>query len=702
MSAGAERGRVAGALVLAGLLGCAAAQAAVPSLEEVRRAHPASEAELLDRHGELLHELRVDDRVRRLPWVSLDAVSPALVAAVLRAEDRRFWEHSGVDWRALGDATVDTLVRGAPRGASTLSMQVAAMIEPGLRPRGARRSLSQKWDQLRAARALEDAWSKRHILEAYLNLSTFRGELQGVGAAAQGLFGKSPAGLDAAESALLAALLRGPNAPAATVTRRACALLAPESCDGAASLARVRLQGVPRLEPRAADAAHLARQLLSRQAPRVTTTVDARLQRAVGSVLRQRLAELAGRSVSDAAALVLDNATGEVLAYVGNTGGGASARFVDGVRAPRQAGSTLKPFLYGLALEDRLLTAASLLDDSPVNLVTPAGLYVPQNYDRDFRGLVSVRTALAASLNVPAVRVLTLTGPERFALRLRALGFETVTADGEHYGYALALGSAEVSLWELANAYRSLANGGLWSRPRLLPAPPARPVRVADAAAAAVVADILSDRAARSAGVGLDNPLASRAWSAVKTGTSKDMRDNWCVGFTARHTVAVWVGNFDGSPMRDVSGVSGAAPAWLDVVNLLPGGRGTAGPRPAEVVTRRVRFEPPVEPERDELFLGGTEVEVATVKAALPAAARITYPADGAVLALDPDIPPQFQRVRFESSAAADGLAWELNGVSLAANGEEPAWQPMPGRHELALLDHTGRRLDRVRFEVRP
>ncbi len=684
------------------LLGGAAASAGVPSVEEVRRAHPSSEAVLLDRHGELLHELRVDDRVRRLPWVPLEAISPALVAAVLKAEDRRFWEHAGVDWRALGDATFDTVVRGAPRGASTLTMQVAAMIEPGLQARGARRSLGQKWDQMRAARALEQAWSKRDILEAYLNLSTYRGELQGIGAAARGLFGKAPAGLDGSESALLAALLRGPNAPPATVARRACALAPPEACAGVGVLAGERLRGAPRLEARVALAPHLARQLLSREARRVSTTLDAGLQRSLADVLRQRLAELEGRGASDAAALVLDNATGEVLAYVGNTGEGASARFVDGVRAPRQAGSTLKPFLYGLALEERLLTAASLLDDSPANLVTPAGLYVPQNYDREFRGLVSVRTALAASLNVPAVRTLALLGPERFALRLRALGFEGVVADGDHYGHSLALGSAEVTLWELANAYRSLANGGAWSRPRLLPAPPARPVRVADAAAVAVVTDILADRAARSAGFGLDNPLASRAWSAVKTGTSKDMRDNWCVGFTARHTVAVWVGNFDGTPMHDVSGVSGAAPAWLDAVNLVSGGRGGVPARPADVVVHRVRFEPAVEPERDELFLRGTETDVVAAKPPAALAARIAYPSDGAILALDPDVPAPSQRVRFEATAAAAGLGWLLDGSRLEDGGASVPWEPVAGRHVLALLDSEGRELHRVRFEVRP
>ena len=177
-------------------------------------------------------------------------------------------------------------------------------------------------------------------------------------------------------------------------------------------------------------------------------------------VLQQQLAALAEQHVADGAVLVVDNRTGEVLAYVGNAGNSASAFYVDGVRAARQAGSTLKPFLYQMAIEDRLITNASLIDDSPVNLITPTGLYVPQNYDRDFKGLTSVRTALASSLNVPAVRTLMLVGADAFAERLKMLGFDGVTGDGDFYGYSLALGSAEVSLWQLTNAFRALANGG--------------------------------------------------------------------------------------------------------------------------------------------------------------------------------------------------------------------------------------------------
>lgn len=691
-----------GALAATLLVASTRVTAAVPAFEDVQRAYLPSEAVLLDRHGEVIHELRVDAKVRRLPWVSLARVSPALVDAVLRAEDKRFFEHSGVDWRALGDAAVDTVVRGAPRGASTLSMQVAAMLEPQLKAAGQRRTVAQKWNQIRAAGELEKAWTKRRILEAYLNLSTFRGELVGVGAAARGLFGKDPSGIDEREAAILAALLRGPNAKPPVVAKRACQLAGTSSCAGYESLASAYLAEPPRFEGRPALAPQLARELLTKDARRVQTTLDAHLQAVMLETLQRQLVQLANRGVRDAAALILDNALGEVLAYVGNTGAGSSAPFVDGVRAPRQAGSTLKPFLYALAIEDRLLTAASLLDYAPANLVTPAGLYVPQNYDREFRGVASVRTSLAGSLNVPAVRTLMLVGTERFADRLRETGFEGVVESGDYYGFSLALGSADVTLWQLANAYRALANGGQWSRPRVLPAPPGRSIAVMDAGAAYIVSDILSDRNARSITFGLDNPLATRFWTAVKTGTSKDMRDNWCVGFSRRYTVGVWVGNFDGSPMRDVSGVSGAAPAWLDLMNALhrSDARAPAPARPADVVVQHVRFVPEIEAERDELFLAGTEVAEVHVKPPLPAAARIVYPGEGTIIALDPDIPAAAQRVRFEASVQDASLQWRIVGEAPEAMADA-LWQPHAGRFELALVDAEGRELDRVRFEVR-
>jgi penicillin-binding protein 1C len=437
---------------------------------------------------------------------------------------------------------------------------------------------------------------------------------------------------------------------------------------------------------------------------RSATTIDGRLQARVLDILQRQVALLRARNVNDAAALVLDNVTGEVVAYVGNQGEGSSAPFVDGVRAPRQAGSTLKPLLYGLALEERLLTAVSLLDDSPANLVTPGGMYVPQNYDRDFRGPVSVRAALAGSLNVPAVRTLMLVGTERFAGRLRALGFEGVVEPGDYYGFSLALGSADVTLWQLTGAYRALALGGRWSPPRVSPGGGSGGVAVIDPGAAWIVSDILADRGARSATFGLDNPLATRFWTAVKTGTSKDMRDNWCIGYSRTHTVGVWVGNFDGAPMRDVSGVSGAAPAWLEIMQALTAGDVPSGPpsRPRDITAASVRFLPALEPAREDYFLRGTEIPEVALTPPSPAAVRISYPGDGAILAVDGDIPDPVQRVRFVPTQPLDGLLWRLNDEVLQADaGGDVLWRPRPGRFELVLAAPGGGVLDRVRFEVR-
>jgi penicillin-binding protein 1C len=679
--------------------------AEVPSFADVKARWTPTEGELLDRNGVLVHELRVVDRGRRLPWTTLDEISPSALAVIVHAEDRRFYKHAGVDWLALPDAALDTLFRSRPRGASTISMQVAAQLDPALRAARGQRTVAQKWDQMQAARKLEQTWSKREILEAYLNLATFRGELVGIGAASRGLFGKLPGGLDERESLLLAALLRGPNAGAGTAAERACALgrerQPPSDCAGIETLALATLSRDAVLAPRASAAPHVARRLLSPEQPRVRSTLDAGLQAHANQILAQQLASLAGRHVTDGAVLVVSNATGEVLAYVGNAGN-PEAWYVDGVQAPRQAGSTLKPFLYQMAIGQRLITAASLTDDSPVNLVTPAGLYVPQNYDRDFKGLVSVRGALSSSLNVPAVRTLMVVGADAFADRLRMLGFDEVQGDGDYYGYSLALGSAEVTLWQLANAYRTLANGGRTTPLVLLPGAPATPVQVSEPDAAYVVAGILADPLARSLGFGLENPLASRHWAAVKTGTSKDMRDNWCVGFTDRYTVAVWVGNFDGSPMRDVSGISGAAPVWLDLVNYLHRYAASKAPPVARGVMRsRVRFDADIEPPREELFLAGTVTPRVAAKPAAAVRAGIAYPGNGTIIALDPDIPHDVQRVRFLMAPEAEGFRWVLDGADAGSAGGSVFWSPRPGTHELALVDAAGKETDRVRFQVR-
>ncbi len=687
------------------------AAAPLPGYAQVKAQWHSSEARLLDRHGSLLQEIRINPLLRRTDWTPLEQVSPALIAALLRAEDQRFFEHAGVDWLAAGRAALSNWLAEKPRGASTLTMQLVALLDAQYRGKDGRRDVAEKWDQMGAARELEKSWHKADILEAYLNLASFRGELVGIDAAARGMFDKRPAGLGNEESLILAALIRSPNAKPDDVAKRACALAADLPGGPACATLRTRtlntLSGRYPIVPAADWAPHLARRLIQADASpslpppfvkggRLTSTVNADLQRFVLATLKEQLARLAPRNVQDAAVLVADNASGEVLAYASLGIPESTSPHSDGVQAPRQAGSTLKPFLYGLALEKRLLTAASALEDSPLSLATGGGEYAPQNYDHAHRGLVSVRTALGGSLNIPAVRTLALTGLEPFATRLSQFGFAGLTEAADFYGYALALGSLDVRLEELVNAYRALANGGLFGPLRFTPsAPKARSHRAQSPESAFLIADILSDRQARAVTFGLENPLATRFWTAVKTGTSKDMRDNWCVGFSSRYTVGVWVGNFSGSPMHDVSGISGAAPAWAAIMERLHGDTPSPPPKPPRGLLSKV-IQPHAETARLEWFLPGSEPASATWSAASPPA-KIVQPSDGAILALDPDIPWERQRLQFQARNAPEGARWLLNDVPL----DSPDWPLTRGKHRLILKDRNGQERDRVQFEVR-
>ena len=698
---------VAAALVAAALLGTGAAQA-VPTFDAVRAAHRPSDLTLLDRHGTPLQTLRVDDRVRRLPWVPLHELSPALLQAIVAGEDRRFWAHGGVDWAAVARSAWANAFDTRTQGASTLTMQLAGLIDDGLaRPAGGR-SAWQKLGQVVVAQRLEARWTKSQILEAYLNSVPFRGELVGVAALSQTLFGKHPGGLDAQEAAIAAALVRAPNADAGRVADRACGVLqalhalhvdsanSPD-CRGLATRTAQALQrrgGMPLGEQ---IAPHYARLALVRDGDAAQrSTLDAGLQRLAVRLLRQQLAELKGRNVEDGAIVVLDNASGEVRAWVGAHGASGASQ-VDGVLARRQPGSTLKPFVYGLAFEQRLLTPASLLDDSPAEIGTAHGAYLPQNYDRRFKGLVSVRTALGASLNVPAVRTGALLPPDALHARLNALGLALPETAG-WYGASLALGSADVTLLALANAYRTLANGGLHTPPALPGAARAAPRRVLAADAAFQVTDILADNNARAMTFGLDSVLRTRGFAAVKTGTSKDLRDNWCVGFTDRHTVAVWVGNAGGAPMHGVSGISGAAPIWQALVQSLTQDRVSQPPAPPPGLRRvTLRYADALEPARPEWLAAGTEPPGGLITArSARAGVGISSPRNGAIHALDPDMPPGVQRIAFTGAAGT----WVLNGRRLG-RGDRLTWVPWPGRHDLRLLAADGRELDRVHFEVR-
>ncbi|MDH6593256.1 penicillin-binding protein 1C [Variovorax sp. TBS-050B] len=711
----------------------APALAAVARFDEVKREFRSSDTAVLDRNGELLQRVRTDASVRRGQWIALADVSPALRTAMVLSEDRRFYEHSGVDWRAVSSAAWGNLWNTRTRGASTITMQLAGLLDEDLRRANSGRSLKQKIGQTVAAAQLERNWRKDQILEAYLNSVPFRGEIVGIDALSRTLFGKAPNGLDAREASVAAALVRAPNAKPALVAQRACEVLRAMEPGQKVDCEALDMFTTAAVQRRAFDASegiapHAARRALKEQrdggeagkdepADSVRTTLHAPLQRFALETLQRHLKELRGRHVEDGALVVLDNASGEVLAWVGSSGPLSQAAEVDAVTALRQPGSTLKPLLYAQAIAERRLTAASLVDDSTAQISTASGLYIPQNYDRQFKGPVSVRTALAASLNVPAVRTLVMVSPEAFARQLRAMGLP-LRESGDYYGYSLALGSAEVSLLSLANAYRTLANGGrhgpvtlVAARTATAPggkAPPAAPA-VLDPRAAFIVGDILSDANARTRTFGPDSILSTRFWTAVKTGTSKDMRDNWAVGWSQRYTVGVWVGNASGAAMWDVSGTTGAAPVWAELMRFLHARVPSRAPRPpAGLVEAQVAFGPgsdgnALEAERGEWFLQGTEQTLFALDgdAGTPAGAaptRITAPADGTILALDPDIPPLHQRVRFESEGR--GVQWRIDGKHFA-RGNSAQWLPWPGRHTIELVDAAGKVVDRRRIEVR-
>jgi penicillin-binding protein 1C len=699
-------------LLAATLLALGLATAPKPIALPTAAGFDSSEAWLLDRNGHELARLRMAREQRRLQWVPLSEVSPAFTQALLAAEDQRYDAHNGVDFIAIAAAMKDAMLGRGLRGASTLTMQLAAQLDSGLQAQRGRRSLLQKLTQMRAALTLERKYSKAQLLEAYLNTVTFRGELQGIASASQALFNKAPHGLDTRESALLVALLRAPQARANVLAARACTVMRAQAlpgCDGLPVLAALITQRRSHALHSEPIAHHAARRLLREPAERLKSSLDAHIQRFAQRALHEQLHELWMRNVEDGAVVVLDNASGEVLAYVGSSGALSQAAQVDTADALRQAGSTLKPFVYALALESRRITAASLLHDAPLAIQTADAQYLPRNYSKDFKGWVSARAALAGSLNVPAVRLGAMLEPDGLVQSLRDIGLTSLTHNGDHYGASLALGSADVRLLELTNAYRTLANGGLHSAPTFTPKRSHEPQRVLSAEASAIVADMLADNEARSITFGLDSPLRLPFWAAVKTGTSKDMRDNWCIGFTSRYTVGVWVGNASGEPMHDVSGVHGAAPVWHDVMRELHRHEPAQLPAlPAQLVRQHITLEGVAEPPRHELFIAGTQLQRVQLSARDTLAAlgrpRITQPLDGAVFALDPDIPLARQSLVLEREGRA--AQWWLDGKPLehtagSASAARTSWTLRPGAHVLRLQGEAGETLDEVRFEVR-
>lgn len=534
-----------------------------------------------DRHGEPLRRLLGASQVWRIP-VRLSEMSPALVEATIAAEDRRFREHCGVDSIALLRAIYLNLRHARViSGASTLTMQLAKLIEP--RPR----TFWGKTVEAFRALQLERLLTKDQILEQYLNRAPYGGNLSGVEAAARAYFGRHAGELDLAQATLLAGLPQAPSRlrpdrnPERARVRRDYVLdrMGDLELLSAAEIAGARAAPVEvRRRPFEWVARHFTLRFedVALAGDDVRTTLDLNLQQLAEDRLAAHVQRLAAGGVGNGAVVVIEHATGAVRALVGSVRwtepamdlGDPDDGQVDGTRARRSPGSTLKPFLYALALDRGILGPSEIVFDVPVAYRD----YEPENMDGTCQGPIPLRDALVASLNLPAVRTLQQVGLPSFVSTLRGLGLNTLTAPPERYGLGLALGGCEVTLLALTHAYTVLARGGTFAplrwiedgAPAGIPALGARPMPVFSEEACAVITRFLQDRGR----LGLTAPGTGGAAGsriAWKTGTSHGHHDAWCVGYDPQYTIGVWLGNPSGRPSAALVAVESAAPLVQDL-----------------------------------------------------------------------------------------------------------------------------------------
>ncbi len=664
-------------------------------LDDLKNRDQPAYTEFYDRKGKQLGRLRHDASKRVLEWTRLDSIAKPLIEAVVVSEDRRFFSHAGVDYLGLIRASVRSLTGDRLEGGSTLSMQLASRLSNGTWKRKGRRDIWEKLDQLSDGHSLEEHMTKDEILEAYLNLVPFRSDVLGVNAAAKVFFGKAPSQLDRIESLILAVQIRSPQSSLAQVRARACVLGREIFPD--VECARIEAKPVLNATSRESDPGlaqvstlRFLKSGAASEAKRIDTTLDRDLDVFARERLQEQVKKLSEQNVREAAVIVVHWPTSEIRAYSSFTLDPEARGQIDGVQTRRQVGSVLKPLLYGLSLEKKIYTVATPLLDEPFEAVKEGRIYAPENYDKKYRSEpVPLRVALGSSLNVPAVRVLDRLGVGEYSQLLRRLGFQ-VNSDPEYYGLSLALGTLDASLFEITRSFAGLARGGV-DRSLIFQKgqkPKFGAGRFFSPETSYLLASVLSDTSARRLSFGWESPLQTSSFSAVKTGTSKDMRDNWCVGFSDEYVVGVWVGNYTGQPMWDVSGISGAAPAWRSIMEWLH------RKRPSQLrSTRGLKLV-----ERDgEWYRTGTE-PVGPASEIASQATRISYPINGMVVAWDPEIPEENQKIILRTTNDRS-VHWWLGDQELS--GPDLSLKEVRGAQKLEIRDEKGERLDTVSFYVK-
>lgn len=698
-----------------------------PTLSELKGTVRTSDVLVVDRAGKPLHELRHETRLRRLHWVPLAKMAPELVEYVVAFEDKRFYSHGGVDAKAIAGAARDRVKRGRVRTPFTISMRTVGFLQN----RNEGPGLGSAFKLAVGAFHLEREWMKDEILEAYLNLVTFRGSLVGIEAASREIFRKDPHALTNLESAILAALVRAPDAPAAVVVRRACAahdILHSEddptalasACAQIGEITRAVLRAPETVEPALALAPHVVNMLVARAETLKLagqpwrTTLDRDLQRMATQLLERYQAGAPGAPGAPGAILVMENRTGDILAYVadGKT---------DWVKARREVGRMLVPFFYGLAFERRLFTPVDLRADIPFALA-------------------------------PEERVRRYFGEGVVLAKLADFGFSSAALPDAR------LAGFDASLGELTNAYRALATSGVYSEPHLLL--DRGEERVLFRAATAGDSSALLARNAFSQGVsfwvsdflaargsgserdfGADREPRANVWSAVKTHSASDDSEHWAVGSSSRYTVGVWLTGAAGAPAANA--------IWSDLLNHLhaPDLTLAKAPPPAPLKAEAAKVEAvsalspvavPAAPATAAANTAATsaaatattatvkkvETDTATVRSlatrrppgpranpALPKIAwkKIVYPRDGEVISLAGrglagnanGNAGASGKVRFRMQPEDPSLVWYLNGKRLGVTSVLSDWQPRPGNWRLTLREESGKLVDEILFEVK-
>ncbi|MFO7867203.1 MAG: penicillin-binding protein 1C [Candidatus Aminicenantes bacterium] len=687
---------------------------------------------ILDRHGHVLREV-LSGQSGSCRMLQREQIPPEVIITTLTAEDKFFYIHPGVNVFSISRALWRNITQGRiVSGASTITQQLARNIHA--RPsRTILSKIQETWTALR----LEKTFTKDWILTQYLNRIYYGNRAYGIEAASQTYFGKPCRDLTLAEAAYLAALPRSPGRfhsyledPRIIKAQKQILTKVFQAGHIRKSAYRRALRQILKLEPVRERflAPHFCDFVLAnagsadRTSGRdIRTTLDYELHQDIQHLLREHINSLAPHNITQGAAVVIDNSSGEIISMVGSRDffDDYHQGQVNGAVSLRQPGSALKPFTYGLALQQGM-SAAEILFDQAMEYSTPTGPYQPVNFDHKFHGPVRLRQALACSYNIPAVRLTERLGAERLYLKLKQAGFTSFTRPSSHYGVGLTLGNGEVTLLELTQAYSSLSRDGHFQPVKWrLDSPANKPkersgVPVFTPETAYILTHILSDPDARIPAFGYRSPLRLPFPCAVKTGTSKDFRDNWAVGYTPSYTVGVWGGNFNGEPMHTVSGVTGCGTLFRDIMLRLHRENPPQSFRqPENLIRLRICPESGLRASvscpgfMEEIFIPGTEPK-GTCRRHSPSVQtgslsrfpetdriRIVNPSHGNIYQIDPVLKRGYQTISLEAFVPLEteilSFEWLADGEILAASSRnfKFRWNLQPGLHTLGFRAET-------------